>query len=205
VAVACPDAQVRKALRVHPLGGHLIVTESLFSAVSAVLSTPALTIERLGLPPHPTAPRAAREFLTRTLLDWHLHRVVPFARLVFSELVVCSSINASSDIDLSVVWDRGALRLAVRDDGPGSRAGRHRGPGLHGRGLTVVDGLSRAFGVMPTANGGNVVWAVLDAPRRSSPTTQHRPAIERQEVLILNDARARAEKHLRRMTERGLR
>src|SRR5665811_2432110 len=38
VAVACPDPWVREALRVQPLGGHLIVTASLFSAVSAVLA-----------------------------------------------------------------------------------------------------------------------------------------------------------------------
>jgi hypothetical protein len=40
VAVTCPDPQVREKLRAHPLGGHLIVTESIFAAVSAVLSTP---------------------------------------------------------------------------------------------------------------------------------------------------------------------
>jgi len=28
-----------------------------------------------------------------------------------------------------------------------------------------VDGLNRAVGVLPTANGGKVVWAVLNAAR----------------------------------------
>ena len=41
VAVACPDPQVREVLAAHPVGGQLIVTASLFSAVSAVLATPA--------------------------------------------------------------------------------------------------------------------------------------------------------------------
>ena len=40
VAVACPDPLVRQALAAHPLGAHLIVTASLFSAVCAVLETP---------------------------------------------------------------------------------------------------------------------------------------------------------------------
>ena len=39
VAVACPDPQVREALEAHPLGAHLIVRASLFSAVTAVLAT----------------------------------------------------------------------------------------------------------------------------------------------------------------------
>jgi hypothetical protein len=63
VAVACPDPQVREALAAHPVGGQLIVTASLFSAVSAVLATPALAVEWLHLAPHPTAPRASRDFV----------------------------------------------------------------------------------------------------------------------------------------------
>src|SRR5674476_1452988 len=105
VAVACPDPKVREGLRGHPLGSHLIVTESTFSAVSAVLSTPTLAAERLRLAPHPTAPRASREFVTRTLESWRLDRVAPFASLVVSELVASSSIHAGTDIDLSLVWN----------------------------------------------------------------------------------------------------
>src|ERR1035437_1734478 len=66
VAVACPDHRVREALHAHPLGGHLILTTSLFSAVSEVLATPRLAVERLQLSAHPTAPRAARDYVTRT-------------------------------------------------------------------------------------------------------------------------------------------
>ena len=56
VAVACPDPRVREALRAHPLGDHLIVTPSLFSAVSDVLATPTLAVERKHVAAHPTAP-----------------------------------------------------------------------------------------------------------------------------------------------------
>jgi len=51
VAVACPDPQVREALEAHPLGAHLIVRASLFSAVTAVLATPALTVSGCSSPP----------------------------------------------------------------------------------------------------------------------------------------------------------
>jgi signal transduction histidine kinase len=165
VAVACQDQRVREALAAHPLGRHLILTTSLFSAVTAVLATPTLTVESRRLAPHPTAPRASRTFVTRTLLDWRLGRVIPFATLVVSELVSSSSMSAGTDIDVSVVWNLGALRLTVRDHGPGMPPQEHSDLDLHGRGLTVVAGLSRAFGVLPGADGGKVVWAVLEAPR----------------------------------------
>jgi hypothetical protein len=164
VAVASPDPRVRQALAAHPLGGRLIVTASLFSAVCAVLETPALTVEWLHLAPHPTAMRASRDFVTRTLLDWRLGRAIRFARLVVSELVMSSTVNAGTDIDLSVAWNQGALRLTVRDYVSSLPPQEDSTPGLHGRGLALVTGLSRAFGVLPTADGGTVVWAVLDAP-----------------------------------------
>jgi hypothetical protein len=192
VAVACPDPQVREALRAQPLGSHLIVTTSLFSAVTAVLATPVLTVEWLRLAPHPTAPRASREFITRTLLEWRLGRISPFASLVISELVASSTINAGTDIDVSVTWSLGALRLTVRDHGPGLPGQRPSSIYLHGRRLTVVAGLSRTFGVLPTADGGKVVWAVLEAPRSSRSDSPHLSAQERQESLILSHARGMA-------------
>jgi hypothetical protein len=192
VAVACPDPQVREALRAQPLGGHLIVTASLFSAVTAVLATPTVAVEGLRLHPHPTAARASREFVTRTLLEWRLGRVSPFASLVVSELVASSTINAGTNIEVSAAWNQGALRLTVRDHGPGLPGQRPSSIYLHGRRLTVVAGLSRTFGVLPTSDGGKVVWAVLEAPRPTPLDSPHLSAVERQESLILNHARGLA-------------
>ena len=165
VAFGCQDPQVRGALSAHPLGGHLIVTATVASAVSAVLATSIPAVHWLRLAPHPTAPHASRDFITRALLDWRLGEVIPAASLVVSELVTNSTMYAGTDIALSVSWHRGALRLAVRDNSP--RLPRHVYSvlDLHGRGLTIVAGLSRALGVLPTSDGGKVVWAVLDAPR----------------------------------------
>jgi len=70
VAVASPDPQVRTALCVAPCGGHLIVTTSVLSAVSEVRRATAPTVQWLRLASHPTAPRASRNFVTRSLLDW---------------------------------------------------------------------------------------------------------------------------------------
>jgi hypothetical protein len=189
VAVACPDRRVRGALAAHPLGGHLMVTASLCSAVSAVLATPALAVHWLRLAPHPTAARASREFVTRTLLDWGLGRAIRFASLVVGELVTSSMMKVGTDIDLSVAWNQGTLRLTVRDRSPSLSRQRHFPLGLHGRGLTIVARLSRAFGILPTADGGKVVWAVLEAPRQrlsiSSPSPE--PDAARQEAPTLLD------------------
>lgn len=166
VAVACPDPRVREALNLHPLGVQLIVTHSILTALTEVLATPALAVEWLRLAPHPTAPRASRDFVTRTLMDWRLGGVIAAASLVISELVTNSTTHAESDIVLSIAWRQGALRLTVRDNSPQPPHQRHMALDMHGRGLTIVAGLARAFGVLPTADGGKVVWAVMDAPRR---------------------------------------
>jgi hypothetical protein len=195
VAVACPDPQVRESLHTFPLGVHLIVTDSLFAAVTAVLATPKVTAVGLSLAPHPTSPRAAREFVTRTLLDWRLGRVIPFAALVVSELVASSSVHAGTKIDLSVSWDLQALRLSVRDHGPSLPRDVHTYPDLHGRALTVVAGLSRTFGILPAADGGKVAWAVLEAPRpRASIRTSRSDTGDRmQNPPIFTDGRGMVE------------
>jgi len=190
VAVACPDPQVREVLAGHPLGGHLIVTASLFSAVSTVLATPAPAVEWLHLAPHPTAPRASRNFITRTLLDWRLGRAIRSASPVISELVMSSTVNAGTAIDVSVAWHLGVLRLSVRDYSPTFGRQRYSALGLHGPGLTVVAGLSRCFGVLPTTDGGTLVWAVLDAtrPRRAIRRPRQVPADAIQKSPRFTDA-----------------
>jgi anti-anti-sigma regulatory factor len=177
VAVVSADPQVRNTLTADPLGKHLIVASALLPAVSTVLAGADPVAEWLELAPHPTAPRASRDFVTRTLLDWGLGRVIPSASLVVSELVTNSTMYAGTDINLSVVWNQGALRLTVRDDSPRLPLLRHSTLDLHGRGLTIVAGLSRAFGVLPTSDGGKVVWAVLDAPQPRSSSSPVRSSV----------------------------
>jgi hypothetical protein len=175
LAVACPDRRVRRMLGAQPLGRHLILTDSMPSAVSAVLATPVPTVEWLRLAPHPTAPHAARNFVTRTLLGWGLDPLVPCCCLVVSELVTNSTIHAGTDIELSVAWSAGSLRLTVRDNSPDLPRQRYTRFDVHGRGLSIVAGLSRTFGVLGTADGGKVVWAVMYAarprPHRREPAT----------------------------------
>ena len=190
LAMSCPDPRVRDVLRAHPLGGHLIVTASMLPAVSAVLATPIPAVERLRLAPHPTAPRASREFVSRTLLGWGLGPLIPSACLVVSELVTNSTIHAGTDIAVSIGWNLGALRLGVRDNSPDLPRQQHSPFAVHGRGLSVVAEISRAFGVLPTAEGGKVVWAVLNTAQPHPPTSPNstEPATTTQNSPIFADA-----------------
>jgi len=172
VAVSSPDPRVRDVLSAHPLGGRLTVTKSLPSALHAVLRTPAPAVKRLRLAPHPTAPRAARDFVTDALQGWQLAALTPSACLVVSELVTNAILHdgTGGDIDLSVALNADSVRLTVRDHTPTAPQQQDPDLGQHGRGLTIVAGLSHALGVLPTTDGGKVVWAVLDLPN-AQPTT----------------------------------
>jgi hypothetical protein len=172
VAVACPDPAVRAALAADHVGGHLIVTASMFSAVSMVLLAPTAVTKRLRLAPHPTAQTAAREFVTQTLKDWGLDPILLAANLVVSELVTNSVMHATADIDLSIAWNRRALRLTVGDDSSALAPQRYSSWDLPESRPRAVADLARAFGVLPTADDGRVTWAVLNATSPSAPAAR---------------------------------
>ncbi|MGZ4638162.1 MAG: ATP-binding protein [Actinomycetes bacterium] len=169
VAVTGLDPRAGQTLSGTPLGAHLVVTASPRQALAKVLQTACPAVESRRLAPHPTAPRASRDFVDRTLLDWRLSQHVRDARLVVSELVTNAMTYAGTDIDLTVAAHRQAVRVAVRDRSPALPVASVSGFDTHGRGLIIVAALSSAWGVLPTADGGKVVWAVLDA----SPRPEH--------------------------------
>lgn len=175
VAVACPDPKVREKLAAHPQGRHLIVAASLPYALSAVRAKPAPAVEWMRLAPHPTAPRASRTFVTRILLDWGLGTLIRPAGLVLRELVA-DSIHAGTDIEVSVAWSLGNLRLSVRDNSPDLPRQTHSLDEQHVPRLSVVALLASTFGVLPTADGSKVVWAVLNVARARPSTKPGRPA-----------------------------
>ena len=155
-----------EALRAHPLGAQLILTKSLLFALYTVLRIPAPAVKGIRLRSQPTAPRYARHFVASTLRDWQVPMAIPLACLVASELVTRSTLYDSTGdrIHLTVAWNRPSLRLAVADHTPDVRHRQHEGPNQEERGLATVAGVSRAHGVLHAADGGEVVWAVLDLP-----------------------------------------
>ncbi len=118
---------------------------------------------RIHLDPHPRAVRSARDFVSRTCLDWQLPHVIGSSVLVVGELVTNGLAYAGTALDVTVSVAGGRLLLGVHDGSPrrpqlpAPPSGSTRGHGLH-----LVAGFSRAWGSLPRADGGKVVWAVLD-------------------------------------------
>jgi hypothetical protein len=165
------------ALSNKPMGGHLMVTTSLRQGLSMVLQASLPADHSLRLAPHPTAARAGRDFVRRTLLDLRLSRHITAASLIVSGLVSNAVMNSGTDIDLTVYEHRQALRIAVRDHGADLPFERVDTAGDdEGQRLAIVARHSSAWGVLPHAGGGKVFWAVIAASPRMTQMTSRSPA-----------------------------
>jgi len=162
MAIAGLYPRDHEKLRAMPLGGHLTVTASVGEALALLLQTLRPAVESLRLAPHPTAARAARQFVNRTLLDWNMSPCIPAASLVLSELVSNAVAHTRTDVDLTVSGHGQAVRVAVRDRSLRFPLDRPAGSLAAGPGLPMVAQLASACGVLPCAEGGGVVWAVLN-------------------------------------------
>jgi anti-sigma regulatory factor (Ser/Thr protein kinase) len=81
--------------------------------------------------------------------------------LCVSELVTNAVTAGCSSLTLQVWVDARVVRVSVLDDAPGRPTPREAGPGdRSGRGLRLVEAVSRRWGVDPAASGKEV-WAEL--------------------------------------------
>ena len=163
LAVQCPDTAMRRRLRRHPMSEHLIIRatqpQCMFELDRIV---PPMTA-RLRLDPVPTACRSARGFVRRACLGWEIRHGIDSACLVASEFVSNVLLHAGTGMEVSVARYGRRVRLAVRDYSgtlPHKLPRDVERPG--GRGLLLVEAFSRAWGTLPAAVGGKVMWAVLD-------------------------------------------
>lgn len=163
VALLCPDAGVRARLRRQRLREHVMIRATLKGALSSLDRMDAPSVAHQPLAAHVTSARAGRDFVSRTCLDWGLRHMVAPACLVVSELVTNAMLHTHGEMTASIARHGTCLRLAVRDHGTGMPKLREAGPdGVNGRGMALVAGFSRTWGVLPAVDGGKVVWAVLD-------------------------------------------
>jgi len=157
------DGALRRLLT-RPSAAHLLVETTVSEALLALSRSPDGRAARIHLDPHPRASRAARDFVSRTCLDWQRPHDIPAAVLVVSELVTNGLTHAGTPIEVTLSAAGSGLRLTVYDgnDAPPRvlRAGAEYGKG---RGMYVVEGFSRAWGSLPGPDGGKAVWVVLDA------------------------------------------
>jgi signal transduction histidine kinase len=119
----------------------------------------------LLLGPEVSAAATARRLIDRTLGTWGLSTLRDPARLVVTELVSNAVRHAGTALEVSLSRRPDAIHLSVRDRS--TRPPRPGGPVAPtvegGRGLLVVDLLSRAWGTTPVPDG-KVVWASLSRP-----------------------------------------
>ncbi|MCU1673309.1 MAG: putative anti-sigma regulatory factor, serine/threonine protein kinase [Frankiales bacterium] len=126
------------------------------------------TTERaeLLLPANDTAPAAARAFARENDCTEHAAQVLEAALLLISELVTNSVSYGRPPVLLAVECDGGGgLKVRVRDGSTVLPLQRQaRGGDESGRGLTIVDLMSDAWGVEPVQDEhgvGKAVWFEL--------------------------------------------
>jgi anti-sigma regulatory factor (Ser/Thr protein kinase) len=132
----------------------------------------------------PVSVPAARQFIVDGLHEWGEHDLLDDARLCVSELAANAALHAGGPfMDVSLQRLPDAVRLAVADEGLGpiddllSQARLNSHPAhapdqevTTGRGLYLVEAVSKAWGVVATERG-TLVWAditsatELEAPR----------------------------------------
>lgn len=113
-------------------------------------------------PPAPESAGRARQLAAGACRDWSLPGLTDAVQLVVAELVANAIRHAHTDVVVRLERQPDGLRLEVSDDDAGHLP--RRGPGdiaaESGRGLQLVEALSRGWGVQ--ADGpGKRVWAEI--------------------------------------------
>jgi hypothetical protein len=144
---------------------------SVSEALQDLDAAPPPLRREVTLPCRLESSRLGRHLVGRNCQEWGIPETVPDAVVVTSELIDNMVQHARSEGQLRLELRRHALCIAVTDADP--HRPQLRLPGLSaagGRGLVLVDKLSRTWGTAPRFGGGKVVWAVLTvSPRRHHP------------------------------------
>jgi anti-sigma regulatory factor (Ser/Thr protein kinase) len=105
---------------------------------------------------------SARRFLQELIGGSVPPDCVETAQLCLSELVTNAVLHAGSPLQVTVMTGPDTVRLEVHDTSTVIPQRIPHTPGsTTGRGLGLVEVLSRAWGVDPAPRGGKVVWCVL--------------------------------------------
>ncbi|MCS7481339.1 ATP-binding protein [Umezawaea endophytica] len=114
------------------------------------------------LPFSSATPRLARGFVRDTCERWGVPEILDQAVLVVSELVENAVQHTGSAPSLRLELRPGQFAVAVHDEDPTMPKLRPLTPDQPGgRGLPLVQAVSKAWGASPSPRGGKVIWAVL--------------------------------------------
>jgi anti-sigma regulatory factor (Ser/Thr protein kinase) len=116
------------------------------------------------LPAEAHSARAARRFVAGALSDWQAApEYETNAALLLSELVTNAVLHARTGVTVRIMLNDHVLRLEVDDGSPRLPFRRHYSlRATTGRGLALVDSLSRRWGV-ESRGDGKTIWCELDA------------------------------------------
>jgi two-component sensor histidine kinase len=118
--------------------------------------------QRLDLPPRPASAAEARRFVGRALqpLTSAEHREIGI--LLASELVTNALLYAEGRIRVGIAADDARVRITVRDHSNApARPKQVNIEATSGRGLSLVERLSSAWGVETVPDDGKEVWFEL--------------------------------------------
>ena len=146
---------------------------SVSEALAGLDAAPRRRRHQVDLACDPASARLARRVVEQTCHEWGIPAMVTDSVVVASELTDNMVYHARSDGWLRLELRSNRLTIAVADAQP--RPPQLRVPGLRavgGRGLVLVDKLSRTWGSASRLPDGKVVWAVLTVPSQT-PTRAH--------------------------------
>jgi serine/threonine-protein kinase RsbW len=104
--------------------------------------------------------RSARSWLAPLLEAWAVNGAAYDVSLVVSELVTNAAVHGCGTVHVRVQRLQDAVRIEVSDEGPGRIVVQEPEPeALGGRGLLVVDHMTRCWGVLGRVPSGKTVWA----------------------------------------------
>jgi anti-sigma regulatory factor (Ser/Thr protein kinase) len=140
------------------------VYPSLDEAQAALVAAPLTAVLNADLPAVATVAGEARGLVTDGCDRWGVPDLAEPARIAVTEMVNNVVAHAGTPMTVRVAPGDGALRLAVRDHSARGPAYTGLAPlnSAGGRGLLLIDAVSRRWGSTPLPDG-KVVWCVLHA------------------------------------------
>ena len=163
LCLAVPDPETRALLASNAPGDGITLTATLDDALRSAARQPPVRSESLSPADPRRAARDVRHFVTEVCQRWLGDtEVADAAALVASELATNAVVHTGSLSAVQVLRRDASVVVAVSDDD-------RQPPALltddsaaeHGRGMRLVDGLSRAWGVHERPGSGKVVWAAI--------------------------------------------
>jgi hypothetical protein len=162
MVVACHDEPLRHRLQEYLGDLGVATSSSMLNGWAAALAHPRPRRAERTWTSRPASVPLARRFVRATCEKWGMPDRGPNAELVVSELAGNTARHALGRLTVVLSSDRSILRVAVRDQS-------HRPPvdldagvtAETGRGLSIVQAVAETWGVLPSGDGGKLVWATI--------------------------------------------